>query len=487
MKKLLCLMLALMMLVCVGCKDNENDTADSTEGGSVTTAPDFSALLEGIAASNSSVQINGGVYSYFFFDAYRSFVSENYYYLSSYGLDINKSLKEQSVPNAEMTWFDYFVSQTKSEVSQMLVFAAYAAQNGITVSDSDKQAIEDYLTDVREYAEKNEFASVDDYYAEFYGAAMTEEVVRAAFEFRYLALTAYESLYESYTFTDEELLAYVEENPSSFHLFDYQYYLFNAECDADATEEEIKAAHAAAKEEANSFMTDAETLGEQAFIVALRTDKDCDEEQAKKYLDEQYTMTDSVLFADNEFTLWALNEEREIGDVNVYWDETNERAIVYRLLSEGEFEDTCYRDVRHILFNFDQYETKEAAKAEAERVLALYQAGDKTAEAFGALAKEYTNDGNGDVGGLYEDVTPGQMVEPFENWLFDDSRVIGDVDIVETTFGYHIMYFAGEGDEIWKATAEETLRDEAMLEGYKALLEEYPVTYDADVIDKIDA
>ena len=43
------------------------------------------------------------------------------------------------------------------------------------------------------------------------------------------------------------------------------------------------------------------------------------------------------------------------------------------------------------------------------------------------------------------------MEEAFEDWCFDESRKAGDVGIVETSYGYHVMYFV--------ETQEETYRD----------------------------
>ena len=40
-------------------------------------------------------------------------------------------------------------------------------------------------------------------------------------------------------------------------------------------------------------------------------------------------------------------------------------------------------------------------------------------------------------------VSIGQMVEPFEEWCFKDHQ-IGDMDVVETIYGYHVMYFVGK-------------------------------------------
>ena len=77
-------------------------------------------------------------------------------------------------------------------------------------------------------------------------------------------------------------------------------------------------------------------------------------------------------------------------------------------------------------------EALDAAKAEAEDILAQWEASDKTAESFGALAEEYSDDpGSNTNGGLYEQVAPGVMFEGFNDWIFADGRAIGDTGLVE--------------------------------------------------------
>ena len=56
--------------------------------------------------------------SYFYNTIYSSFVSKNSYYLSAYGLDTSKSLKEQDCPVTDGgTWYDYFRDQALSSMT----------------------------------------------------------------------------------------------------------------------------------------------------------------------------------------------------------------------------------------------------------------------------------------------------------------------------------------------------------------------------------
>ena len=80
-------------------------------------------------------------------------------------------------------------------------------------------------------------------------------------------------------------------------------------------------------------------------------------------------------------------------------------------------------------------------KAEAEALYNEWVNGGASEEAFIQMAKEHSEDGSASNGGLYTGVYMGQMVEAFQDWCFDESRQPGDHGIVETEYGYHIMYF----------------------------------------------
>ena len=130
-------------------------------------------------------------------------------------------------------------------------------------------------------------------------------------------------------------------------------------------------------------------------------------------------------------------------------------------------------DVRHILImpkggtKDEQGNTTyseedwETCRASAQALLDQYLAGEKTAEAFGALANEHSEDQNGQVtnGGLYTDVATGEMVEAFDAWCFAEGRKAGDYGIVKTELGYHVMYLSATRS-IWEAQVESDMLNE---------------------------
>ena len=144
-------------------------------------------------------------------------------------------------------------------------------------------------------------------------------------------------------------------------------------------------------------------------------------------------------------------------------------------------------NVRHILVGFsgDQNEdgtytdeAKEAARTSAEEILAEWKSGDATEDSFAELANSKSTDtGSNTNGGLYENVYPGQMVAAFNDWCFDADRKAGDTGIVETSYGYHVMYFVGATGETYRDyQIVNDLRTADMNTWLEGLLEDYTVT-----------
>ena len=144
-------------------------------------------------------------------------------------------------------------------------------------------------------------------------------------------------------------------------------------------------------------------------------------------------------------------------------------------------------DVRHILIcpqggTEDENGTVTYSEAEweqcrvkAQELLDKWQAEDGTEEGFAQFATDYTEDpGSMSTGGLYTDVYVGQMVEPFENWCFDESRQYGDTGLVQTDYGYHIMYFV-ESREVWIGSVQDAIISERSMAIVNEAVAKWPV------------
>lgn len=133
-------------------------------------------------------------------------------------------------------------------------------------------------------------------------------------------------------------------------------------------------------------------------------------------------------------------------------------------------------DVRHILLipEVDTEESKAVCLQRAEALLQQWKDGEATQASFAKLANEHSEDpGSNTNGGFYDYVYQGDMVEAFDAWCFDESRKPGDTGIVETDYGYHIMYFVYGADE-WYRVADQNLRNEMCKDMIAKGNEQYP-------------
>lgn len=92
-----------------------------------------------------------------------------------------------------------------------------------------------------------------------------------------------------------------------------------------------------------------------------------------------------------------------------------------------------YASVRHILISTEERSDEEALALATELANRI-----RSGEDFATLAKEYTDDSNGEQGGLYEDQPVYLWVEPFK--VATLTLPLNEVsDPVKTEYGYHVI------------------------------------------------
>ena len=152
-------------------------------------------------------------------------------------------------------------------------------------------------------------------------------------------------------------------------------------------------------------------------------------------------------------------------------------------------------NVRHILITPESTTAEDgtstisdeawaAAEADAQKLYEEWKNGDATEDSFAELAGTHTQDpGSQTTGGLYEDVYPGQMVAEFNDWCFAEGRQVGDTGIVKTSYGYHIMFFSGEGDyTYWEYAVGDMLTTQKMSDFLGNIRGSQPLTSDIDKV-----
>lgn len=133
---------------------------------------------------------------------------------------------------------------------------------------------------------------------------------------------------------------------------------------------------------------------------------------------------------------------------------TTEKAKEAEDVKVETLDTSKYKDVGIYLDVNAETATDKATYKKAQDILEEYLNGDKTESSFEELEKKYSEDTRDDDGNLnaliYENTEKGKMVPQFESWSLAKGRKAGDVGIVETSYGYHIMYFVKTSTTTWE-------------------------------------
>ncbi len=416
-----------------------------------------------------------------------------------FGYDTSKSPAKQTYTTDEetgevTTFADFFLQSSLDGMQRVAALTAAAEAEGYTLSEEAQKNLEDWDKQVDELAAQNS-VSRKVILTSLYGSYVTEAQYEKNLYRGFLA-DDYQNAHQSGIDTsDSALTAYFEEHQDTLSSYSYHYAPMSgipeAKTDADgkaieATEEEKSAAMAAAKEQAEAMMA-AVKAGEDFDTIA----KDYVAEKDKDtYSTEGVTLRTGVLGStlSTVFRDWMTDSARKEGDIQVFENNGNGYVVVQYL---GRVRDDLSTvNVRHILVE-PKSETEDAteftdeewaaAEEQAKTLLTQFMGGDKTAQSFGELAEEHSDDGRGTSGdlaapgGLYSNVKPGDMVEAFDAWIYDDARKEGDTGLVKSEFGWHVMYFAGRNEPSWKISAKNALVSDTMTAWLEELVADYEV------------
>lgn len=415
--------------------------------------------------------------NYYYYSAYYNY----YTYVNTYYTDYAGSmLPDRTLPfdsqiyseDTGETWADFFDTNALEDMQKIAMLYSEADDAGYTLTAEDSAEMESTIEKEKSYATASDFASFDDYLIDYYGKGMTEEIYRKSMEMQYIGTGYSKLIYDSFTYTDEELESYYSENADSLDVINYRYFLVSADTidetlydDEDALAEAKAEALAEAKIKADTYL--AEITDEASFETAA---VDCNP--------DLYGEPDSTLSSykgellGSYYKDWLIDDSRQYGETTVT-DGINGYYVLYFISHDDNHYNTV--NVRHILispetideadypddeagYNAAVAEAIAAAQQQAEEVYQEWLDGDATEASFGELADQYSDDTS--AGGLYEKVYRNQMVREFNDWSFDPTRKAADTEIVHSEdYGYHIMYFIGEDQMYSDALSEDALRE----------------------------
>lgn len=412
-----------------------------------------------IQRSAPAVTINGVKYT----------IADVQYYYNSLAAQYGLSSSSSSIK-------DYLLSSALEYMKSDAALADKAEAEGYTMSDEARS----YLDSQIQYLDglDNQKEVIHSYY----GPYMTYDKLVSLLERQTLASDYQSSYLSSLEYSASDLQNYYKENKDSLDTYTLSQFVLQARVDIagdEMTEEET-----AALEEAKA--------GKKAVAEEIQRKLKAGEDPAalsEEYADQLYSFQISEAevgsSVNNAYSEWAFDSARKAGDVTLAEYDSGTAYNYYVALFEGrELDETPTDNVRHILIQPETGEgaseatdeQKAEAKAQAEELLAQWKAGEATEDSFAALAQENSADsGSASDGGLISNITPdSSYVESFRDWAVDPTRQVGDTGLVESTYGWHIMYYAGAGEPVWKQSAQSSLTSQ----DYNAWMDEAEQGYE---------
>lgn len=432
-------------------------------------------------------KISNAELNYFYMDAVNNFYSSYGSYAAMFGLDVTQPLNEQVVDaSSGRTWADDFLNTAKSSAQAVYALWDAAQAAGFDLPEEDLSSIESAISNMDVYATLYGYSDANSYLKAFYGNGASVESYKEYCKLTALAQAYQEHYSESLTYTDADLRAAEAENYDAYSSFSFQSYYLAASkfltggtTDADGNttySDEETAASVAAAEEAAKALTTKEIDSVKALddAIASLSVNEGTEASSTSNEDKLYSSVNSI-YAD-----WLADDSRKEGDLAYFANtststgedgtETTTVNGYYVVYYIGSNDNTFpLSNVRHILVKFQggttdettntttySDEEKAAAKASAEELLAQWKAGDANEDSFAALANEKSDDGDGTTGGLFENISPdSNYVTNFKNWALDEHKA-GDTGVIETEYGYHVMYYVGDTDYTYRDYQIET-------------------------------
>jgi len=398
--------------------------------------------------------------------------------------EIGRALSTQ-IQNEETgaTWADFITERALQRMAEMVSLYNAAREYGFVLSQESLDMIESEVLMRQFEASMHGWPNLNSYLQRMFGFSINEQIYREILNFILTADAFNLHVRDSFTYTDQQLLAFYAENADSLDVFVYRVLTISPDMpfvddfddDAEfeeATEQALADAHELARQIADGI-TD-----EESFLVAAA--------EQDAFLADNPAATLRLQMGealDMDLHEWLMESVRQSGDVVVV--ETERGATIAYFISR---DNNSYRTVamNQILISRENIDPmdfelgeedpaylemvefeRQATSERAHNIYNLFTSGDTSSEALIALMDEHSDDTTPE--GFYEDIAlfsyngttfrSMRLVPEIEEWLFDDSRVLGDFELIETAaFGYHLVMFSGRGEYFSKLMAEDRMR-----------------------------
>ncbi len=453
------------------------------------------------------------------------------------GYDINLSPAEQTKKDDEgndITWDEYFLDEAVEYMATVKRYYNAALEAGITMTDEAQAEID---TALESFETSSGNYSLSRFLTLYFGKGVTESLYRDALEEQQIVSLYQESRQDALkdNYKAEDINEVYKKDKTAYDVVSFRWFTIDIVSKGETT----------STLEAESVVTSttyAEEAQAKTFIDKVKSEKNYNEETFKKVVLETVDANDKETYQKDQATLiQKLNKEaletnvskdaanwlyeadangnyiRQPGDMKYFV--SSDSKDIYILYATGiPYQDeTVPASVRHILVQFPSEAAKESVsgeaatdtedatiaadvkaecESEAASILDSYKkyidenaSGKADEEYFGELASKHSDDtGSKSTGGLIQNLAnDGQYVPAFEDWAFaegdfaGEDRQPGTTGIIETEYGYHVMYYVGNNENpVWY----ETILDDLVAEDWEAEQTEFEKQFGEDAIQR---
>ena len=157
--------------------------------------------------------ISVAAFNYYYQNAYQntySAIQETYGDYASMIIDTSTPLDEQQYSETQ-TWQDYLTETTLSDLTEIYAFYDAAVENGYTLDEAAQAEMEDIVSSMASAAESAGY-SLNNYLGAVFGKGVNEALYRELLNIVTVATEYAADIEAGFTFTDEEIEAYYQEN-----------------------------------------------------------------------------------------------------------------------------------------------------------------------------------------------------------------------------------------------------------------------------------
>ena len=286
----------------------------------------FYGTENGTAATVGDQEFSTVEVTYYYNTVANNYINQAQQY-KAYGIDMgydtDKSPAEQTYNEEEgTTYADYFLDQALTQLQRTAILCEEASKEGYTLSADGEKAVQDNMTALYTYSVQSGAGSEEAYLRAIYGSKMSKSLFKDLLTQAILADDYATHTSETFTYTDEQLKKYYNENKNDLDSYEYRYCYVNADfpeqkTDADGNTVDLTAAQKQTAMDGAKTKADSMLAAVQAGTAFNTAAQDVlDETSAESYSDPEYNHKNDLGSAlTSTYQSWLTDGSRKAGDI----------------------------------------------------------------------------------------------------------------------------------------------------------------------------